>query len=56
MTGLEAVPNVLSPRDLVFRPDLSDKNWPQRIMLSKSLTKVCVCEGFTTAPWRRLHL
>ena len=20
-------PNVLSPRDLVFRPDLSDKNW-----------------------------
>ena len=32
------VPNVLSPRVLVFRPDLSDKNW----MPSKSLTKVCV--------------
>ena len=25
--GDYAVPNVLSPRDLVFRPDLSDINW-----------------------------
>ena len=25
--GYYAVPNVLSPRDLVFSPDLSDINW-----------------------------
>ena len=26
-TGDYNTPNVLSPRDLVFRPDSSDKNW-----------------------------
>ena len=44
--GGYGVPNVLSPLDLVFRPDFSDiKLGHQRTctMLSKSLTKVCVC-------------
>ena len=43
-TGGYVVLNVLSPRDLVFRPDLSDKTGPSTyyVFFSKSLTKVCV--------------
>ena len=32
------VPSISSQRDIVFRPDLSNKNWTTRAMLSKRFT------------------
>ena len=40
--GDYVVPNVLSPRDLVFRPDNMDETLPHT--LSKNYTKICVLE------------
>ena len=42
--GDYVVLNVLSPRDLVFRPDLSDMNWT--IIITKSRTFLFPCLDF----------
>ena len=53
--GDYVVPNVLSPRDLVFRPDNMDETVPHTFvlhiyhMVQNSETKLqCVCEGLAT--------
>ena len=53
--GDYVVPNVLSPRDLVFRPDNMDETVPHTFVLHIShmvqnaeIKLQCVCEGLAT--------
>ena len=39
--GDYVVPNVLSPRDLVFRPDNMDETVPHRYKFTKTLSRHC---------------
>ena len=56
-TGDYVVPNVLSPRDIVFRPDNMDETVPHiycyiKITFLKSLPYICCCKPFSESCFR----